>query len=261
MPSFNLRKNEEKRSVESYDLQLAYEKVKNSKDKEEFCKKQKIWKIASFIYIIAFVAIIFSFNANGLSDETDKALIEQIISGDFSGIEESDVVSIEELESVYKNISEDTEWTLCELNSDGIEDLIWRKRENSGQEKEIIGIFDIEGKGKCVFWDEMDAGEYFFVADNGNLIYYSQYFGIYDYMSFEKNIYDRSWNRELETGLYIYNIYDVEEILYWFDEHDHTNMTENGIYFLRYADGVEEIIEEKEFVEEYKEIPQLDTIF
>lgn len=47
---------------------IAYEKAKNSMGKEEFCKKQKIWEIVSFVYIIAFIAIIFSFNAKGLSN-------------------------------------------------------------------------------------------------------------------------------------------------------------------------------------------------
>lgn len=46
--------------------ELAYEKAKNSMSIDEFCKKQKKWKIISFIYLIAVISIILSFNFNGI---------------------------------------------------------------------------------------------------------------------------------------------------------------------------------------------------
>ena len=41
---------------------LAYYKTRHLYTKEEFCKKQKVWKIISFIYIVTFVIIVALFN-------------------------------------------------------------------------------------------------------------------------------------------------------------------------------------------------------
>lgn len=49
-----------------YDL--AYKKVEYSANEEEFCKKQKVWKIVSFIYAIVIITIIFMSNFSGLSN-------------------------------------------------------------------------------------------------------------------------------------------------------------------------------------------------
>lgn len=193
----------------------------------------------------------------GKKKNTYEELANQMMEGDFSGMLETDRISAEDVQNVYKNMGDGTEWLWADINNDGINDLVWfEKEEGTGIGKPILGIFDINNQGKCVLWDTMDGGEYYFVTEKENLIYYSQYFGIYCYASYEKVDCDEEWNQVLEKGLYSYDIYDVDEVLFWFDEHDHTDMTQNGVYFKMYADGVEKTITKDEYKIEFEKLTQ-----
>ena len=171
--------------------------------------------------------------------EIEEDYISKIKNGDFSYITEASVVSKEVLECAYENMSQDTEWIMTDLNQDGEEDLIWQEKASISTQKKILAVFDAAQNGQCVFYDGMDAGEYFFITKEEVLIYYSQYFGIYDYVSYERFCYDKEWNIERKDGLYAWYVYDSEEVLGWFDDHDHSGMEENGIYYKTYADGEE----------------------
>jgi len=171
--------------------------------------------------------------------EIEEDYISKIKNGDFSYITEASVVSKEVLECAYENMSQDTEWIMTDLNQDGEEDLIWQEKASISTQKKILAVFDAAQNGQCVFYDGMDAGEYFFITKEEVLIYYSQYLGIYDYVSYERFCYDKEWNIERKDGLYAWYVYDSEEVLGWFDDHDHSGMEENGIYYKTYADGEE----------------------
>lgn len=185
-------------------------------------------------------------------------LMKQIMSGDFSETEVSELISIEELENLYANIAQDTEWICSDINNDGVEDLLWREKGKSDIEKQIIGIFDIKNNGKCVFLDVIEKTEYYFLADNSELIYYSQYFGFYSYISYEKWVYEESWNKELTQGLYAYYIEDIDNIPYWLDAHDHSDMIENGVYFKIYEDGLTRTVNKDEFKVIFEELTKVN---
>lgn len=60
--------------------ELAYEKIRYSGGKEHFRRNQIIWNIVAFVYIIAVVGIIYSFNADGLANyKKHKAELETLI--------------------------------------------------------------------------------------------------------------------------------------------------------------------------------------
>lgn len=48
--------------------ELAYDKTRHLNTKEEYCKKQKVWNIVSFIYIVAVVGILAYYNWDGMSN-------------------------------------------------------------------------------------------------------------------------------------------------------------------------------------------------
>ncbi len=148
----------------------------------------------------------------------------------------------------------DVEWSLHDLNGDGIEDLVRKGKEDSV--KPIQEIYD--GKnGQRVFLDEMDMGEFYFVTDNGDLVYHWDYNGIYWFESYEKYVYDVDWNIELESGVYVWWVDDVDEVKYWYDGHDHTDMTQNGTYFTTYSNGEEKRITKEEYVKTFESITGL----
>lgn len=190
------------------------------------------------------------FDENIASGEREK-LAEQIKRGDFSDTKDSDLVDTTELEEVYKNISQNTEWLRVDLNGDSIRDLIWL--EYAENIPRIVGIFDMNDKGKCVYWDIMDYTEFFFIADNKQLVRYSQYFGFYDYVSYEQYNYNKNWDKNILEGAYAYNLYEVE-IPYWLDEHNHDDMKEVGIYFKGFRNGIEMSIEKNDFQILYEKI-------
>jgi len=190
------------------------------------------------------------FDENIASEKREK-LAEQIKRGDFSDTKDSDLVDTPELEEVYKNISQNTEWLRVDLNGDSIRDLIWL--EYAENIPRIVGIFDMNDKGKCVYWDIMDYTEFFFIADNKQLVRYSQYFGFYDYVSYEQYNYNKNWDKNILEGAYAYNLYEVE-IPYWLDEHNHDDMKEVGVYFKCFKNGIEMSIEKNDFQILYEKI-------
>ena len=149
----------------------------------------------------------------------------------------------------------DVEWSLHDLNGDGIEDLVRKGEEDSV--KPIREILD--GKnGQRVFIDEIDMGEYYFVTDKGDLVYHWDYNGIYCFESYEKYVFDVDWNIELESGAYAWWVYDVDEVKYWYDGHDHTDMTRDGAYFTTYSNGEEKGITKEEYIKIFESITGLD---
>lgn len=162
---------------------------------------------------------------------------------------------MEEISYSYWNLFSDVEWSLHDLNGDGIEDLVRKGKEDSV--KPIREILD-GTNGQRVFIDEIDMGEYYFVTDKGDLLYHWDYNGIYWFESYEKYVFDVDWNIELESGAYVWWIDDVDEVKYWYDGHDHTDMTQDGAYFTAYSNGEEKGITKEEYIKIFESITGLD---
>ncbi len=214
-------------------------------------------KMAKWIFVFIAITVLIGIL---ILNYKEKKLVSQIKNGNFSVIDESDVVSIEEVANTYKYMEQDIEWLYLDMNADGVRDLVLQEKNEYVMCRQVIGIFDIRQNGKCVFWDTMDRAEFYFITDNGNLVYYSQYFGVYCYISYKLCKCDREWNQKIEREICAYYIYDIENTLYWVgvDEHDHKDMTENGVYFKLIRDDIEATVSKDEFIEQFEEMIQRD---
>ena len=144
-------------------------------------KKQLIIYISiiSMILIIAVICLLHYQKRDGF---------REIRKGNFSvinGIEESDRSALETVWQEQKE-EDDMEWLLFDLNEDGVEELIWRKKELPERAlRRIVAVFGKKDEGiGPVLLDLTDDTEYY-ALENGNFIYYRQYSGPYQYYSFE----------------------------------------------------------------------------
>lgn len=67
-------------------------------------------------------------------------------------------------------------------------------------------------KHYCILWDVIDHMEYYFLSKNGNIIYYTQYYGTFHYNGYEHFQFDNEGNMNFANGLYIYDIYNFSEV-------------------------------------------------
>ncbi len=182
----------------------------------------------------------------------DEDLAEQMMNGDFSGMLETDRISREDVQSVYKNMSDSVEfeWTFADMNHDGTDDLIWQEKKAREIGNPIIAIFDMASQGRCELWDTMDGTEYFFVTGNGKLVYHAPYFGTYDYVPYWEYEYDEAWNRTKIGGICAYYIYDLEEL----EGHTFDDMPEEGVYFWEYIGEEKTALKRTEFKEKFEDL-------
>lgn len=181
---------------------------------------------------------------------------DEITNGNFSRLSENELVNIEEIEWTYESecARGNIEWRKVDLNGDDICELIWVEKDSYSEErKRIVAIFTQGEKKECVLWDVADYSEYFFLGNEGNLIYYTQYFGVYNTVRFENYVYDENWNQQMVYALSVYEIYDISQMEWWKD--DHPDMKENGIYYRKEGNESEQVkLTEGEFVDLYRQM-------
>lgn len=61
----------------------------------------------------------------GNNEQNQDMLASNIKEGDFSDVADSSLVRKEELQRVFNNLEQNTEWEYMDLNGDRSEDLIW----------------------------------------------------------------------------------------------------------------------------------------
>lgn len=122
--------------------------------------------------------------------------------------------------------TEEPEQCSMDLNGNGVDELI--QIENN----RIVAIYADGDKENPILEDLNDSTEYYFLGKEGNLIYYTQYFGMYRTVRFENYIFDKNWNKKLLYALSVYDIYDISQMP---DEWERTDMQENGIYYRKDA--------------------------
>ncbi|MDL2301957.1 hypothetical protein LJC58_06345 [Lachnospiraceae bacterium OttesenSCG-928-D06] len=196
-----------------------------------------------------------------MKERSINSLSEQIKNGDFSSVKISNNTNVEEMKRIYEkqNKKDNIEWVLYDINDDGIEELVWKEKESYNQNiKRIVGIFlfHIEG-AECIVWDINDSTEYMFLSIDGNIIYYTQYYGIYDYIGYENYFFDKDWNKILVCGLYVYNVDEPSAFDEWWKE-EYPYITDTGVYYVKSiidTDGIEytEKVEKDKFMEIFKE--------
>lgn len=199
-------------------------------------------------------------------DNNTETLIRQIRNGDFSNLELSNNISINEIKRVYEK--NNIELVECDINGDGLIELIWQEKDSyNNYMRRIIAIFTFSNsKTKCVVWDVNDSTEFLFMSKLDNIIYYTQYYGLYDYNRYDYYVFDKDCNKEFLYGLCIYNIYDIQEInMAWWNE-EHPEMTIEGVYYKKHTVRLtgegkisnEEELEKKEFLNSFKEMTGID---
>lgn len=177
-----------------------------------------------------------------------------IMSGDFSCLEDEDW---ESMQKSYKRQNDLYEWSLIDLNGDGIEDLILQEKDTVGNTNRhrILGIFACEEDGaKCVLWDDVDNTEYYFCGPTGELMYSaSDYGGVVSEEPYSHYYFDEEWNKIKDYTLVVYCIdstADEESAEEW--KQENPDMAENGLYYRKYTEKGEEILTRKELEDMYE---------
>lgn len=197
-----------------------------------------------------------------LKESSDSALLNQIENGDFSCVKNCEGVSVSEIERIYIKMQEknNVQWIETDINKDGKSDLILQEKAgNSEGVNKIVGIFDIDKRNiKCVLWDVNDATEFSFLGKTNNVIYYTQYSGVFDYVCLDCYTFNQCWDKTYAYGIQAFNIYDAVEIPEgWFGDKcpDKLSIGENYIKY-NYNQKME-ILTKKEFEMEYENMTGL----
>ena len=182
-------------------------------------------------------------------------LLTQLEEGDFTNLKEIKegirASTVEQIVNVYKAgiVNKFNEFRRYDLNGDGVDELIWQNKECRNQNmKPIIGIFVQEsGKTKCVFWDEYDVTEFYYLSKAGNIIYYYWNYGVGRYDTYEYYIFDKEWNPVKQHRL---DILGVDEAAL----SQRPEFEETGIFFYN-SEGK---LTEQQFRVEFKKLMGVD---
>lgn len=175
----------------------------------------------------------------------------EIMSGDFSSITHDDArQNMEDYYHRWKEIGEDMEWRLIDLNGDGTDDLILQEVRSVGQSQQhrIVAIIACEGDSASrILWDLNDFTEYTFCGPTGELMYYMDGWGMsIGFEAYRHWYFDREWNEIIDyelVGTVVDSSMDGsrEEFLEynsnWIESHP--DMAEDGCYYSRYERDIE----------------------
>ena len=196
-----------------------------------------------------------------------ETLINQIREGDFSNlkdVKESEGIPSERFEDSFTvhQKYEGIEWVELDIDGDNINELIWQEKESyNNYMKSIIGIFSFQSDGvTCILWDVNDGTEFCFLGANGNIIYYTQYYGTYEYNGYEHYQCDIEGNMNYVGGLYLYDIYDYAEVDADWWHKEHPDMLSEGTYYKKVTiksgkdERVEDNLDKETFIKEFNEM-------
>lgn len=178
-------------------------------------------KILLFAFFIVYINL----------DKTPRVL-KEIKNGKYFLVNDAKIEK--QLDRIFSSYSDYIIWTWRDINSDDILELILTEKEK------VIGIFALCNNDVIVvLWDDVETTDYYELCETG-LLYYSQYYGIYDKERYELYQFDKDWNEELVRGFEIYCITDVADIDKG-KERMPFNIDRPGNYYLEFwkEDGIE----------------------
>lgn len=168
------------------------------------------------IIIVAIIVIVLFLHV----ESVDK--LEEVEKGNYSYISNETTQEV-----LKKRDSKDLAWIHSDINGDGDEELIVQ---DDYAANSILFIFSMEnGEVVTEFSDLNDMGCYTQLCNNG-LLYYDQYYGVYDYEQYILYHYDKEWNEKFVEGLELYYIDKPEEGVKS-KGNGELNMEEAGLYF------------------------------
>lgn len=231
---------------------------------------KKFWIFIVSTLSIALIVFALIKTTNFATQYRYEQTIKSFQNGDFTRFIESESVNRADLQNAYKveESQKNNEFVRYDINKDGIDELVWREKDElKGGMKRILGIFVYqENSIKSIFWDVNDSTEFCFLGENGNIVYYTQYYGTYMYEEYNHIAFDADWKMSADYRLEIWNIYSLEEVgENWEDQHP--DMANEGIYckkkFISSADVLnvqEQAISKEEFLTEFIKLTGLEFI-
>lgn len=176
-------------------------------------------KVSAMVVIIYLLSLWFQGNEKDEVDNiTETESFEEIIKGDMSSlyqIEKEDRDFIKQLAQNGYN-----EWSLCDINGDGKQELILQERQGEleGNIRHIIAIFAETEEGvKRVLWDIFETGEFYSFID-GRLIHYCYVNGTYNADFYYRCIFDDDWEMREDRLFEILDVTSLDEYDFLSDE-------------------------------------------
>ncbi|MBD5473571.1 MAG: leucine-rich repeat protein [Lachnospiraceae bacterium] len=178
--------------------------------------------------------------------EKCRQAFEQIMQGDWSF-----VTPIDGLEYMWE--MEGGEWSQADVNRDGLPELICQdgSGDRTEHKKPVNLIFAWNGeKVDLIYIDMIDAMEFLFLTDEGQLIYEWSTSGTPKRTQFTQYHFDEKWNLAFEEAIQLFyfwdeDTYNEEEARYYKDQYYSTFGTYGGgLYYQYLRPKTEEELEE-----------------
>lgn len=189
---------------------------------------------------------------------------DELKNGDFSALKEIEDNEKRALEIVYQNQKEqkDMEWVISDLNQDGQEELIWRKKNSpSKYMKRIVAIFGkTQGKYKLILLDTVDNTEYY-VLENEHMIYCYLSSSTYKYDFYLKCLMNENFDINTDKKLEVFVVYsygddDKDSVEYLMEHCPFISGVGNYFRITTYAEDKtnEKIVTQEEWLTEFEEL-------
>lgn len=203
--------------------------------------QQRIKVLVIAVLSVLLIGIVVIVN---ITHDKNRAKLEKLVRGDYTGLHD------ESMEQTLSRIIDrnETEWVYYDLNADGEEDLVLQEKEYTSDilAKRIVAVFTVRNNEVVhVIWDISEPGLFYFLYDN-KLFFHGYYHGTYIYDSYSNYQYNAEWERVLVERYEYFNIYSMDEMPSDWST-SYPNLAQEGIYYIRTTDTLEESIAEQEF--------------
>lgn len=159
-------------------------------------------RVKKCLYIVIVLALLFFCN--------EKNKLEEMIGGNFSYI--SDVEIKQQLEHIFSTFPDDVSWIYRDINGDEKKDLILTENAYGRGRERILGVFAIEKNDVVtVLWDIVDMTCFYELCDKG-VLYYEQYYGVYDNERYTLYRFDEYWDKIFVEGMELIYIEDIRAL-------------------------------------------------
>lgn len=203
-------------------------------------EQERMKKIIFSCVVLVLCIFSYHFLAGNIPVGEENDFVD-VMQGDFSKVDGLTEDEVREMEVFFENLDEidDTKWIFRDLNSDGTQELLLvQNRGGSDEPGRIHAAFRTEGKYRRILWDCSDSGECY-IPGRENLIYCTQYQGIFQYKSYTECCFDETWEMTMLGKLEIFRVTDLEE---WNGIPDHflslerPEVESEGIYYCMISD-------------------------
>jgi hypothetical protein len=207
-------------------------------------------------WILIIIALMLAAGCGKNADNATLAEIERIKTGDFSGIVEADQ---RETAAYVTSVSDGMVWVEHDINGDGLNELIYQLVDSGYKDmKPIAAVFAFQNQEtRLVISDTIDGSEFYFLSENGNIIYHYSYYSYFNEDIYYYCAFDSECAPERVYGLHVLNIFDMSSMPgKWAEEHPDTPT--QGVYYTKHAardDGWrQEKMEKRQFEKAFEEM-------